>query len=129
MHHPRTALVSLALAGVLAAACGGDDTTSDTAPEATTATDAAAEPGGSVAEELDAGEALDSVGLEAKASAIESAMGEDEVDRIEVDGDTIHVYLTGGTFEPTMACMVTNAVLSEGEQAVMHLDGETTPCS
>jgi hypothetical protein len=89
------------------------------------------ETGGGSADALgitDAGDALDSAGLESKARAMESALGEDEVDRIEVDGDTIHVYLKGGTFDPMMGCIVASGVLSDGEKAVMHLDGEATPC-
>jgi hypothetical protein len=130
MPYRRTAMVAVALAGVLGAACG-DDSDGDAASTSDPATESSADDtdtGASITDDPDVGAALDSVGLETKAFAIKSAMGEDEVDRIEVKGDTMHIYLKGGTFEPTMACMVANGVLSDGEKAVMHLDGETTPC-
>lgn len=134
----RRSAASLALVLPLGflAACGGDDddaaptttVAADESPSETSDADATETDGTDVASEVGAEDVLANTSLEGKASALESALGEDEVDRVEIDGDTIHVYLKGGTFDPTMACMVTGGVLDDGEFAVMHLDGEETAC-
>lgn len=151
MAHRRSALLALALTAALVSGCGDDGGSDDgAATTAPAAADAAGSGGGADAgnptgdgaiDGLDgtedladaiggegARDALDSVGLESKASALESAIG-DDVDRIEIDGDTAHIYLVDdATFDGMMGCMVTGAVLSEGESAVFHKGGEETVC-
>lgn len=129
-HRIATAFV-VALIAAVSTGCGGPgDDVAEVGDDVVPAEQQVGQPSGAdpVGEIEGASEALDSVGLETKAGAIERAMGADEVQKIEVRGDTMHIYLKGGTFDPTMACIVTDGILSEGEQAVMHLDGDETAC-
>lgn len=151
MAHRRSALLALVLTAALVTGCGddgGSDDRATTPPAAAEGDDGAGGGGGGDEAGADAvtggtgdpsdivdaiggeelGDAMDSVGLETKAGALESAIG-DDVERIEVDGDTVHIYLTDdATFDGMMGCMVTGAILSEGESAVFHKGGEETPC-
>lgn len=146
----RPALLALALCVASAtglAACGDDDSGGDTAQVegaaapgdagASEGTDGegdapAGDPGsGDLIESIggeEARDAIDSLDFETKVGALESAMG-DDVERVEIDGDTVHIYLAeDGTFDAMMGCMVTGSILSDTEQAVFHQGGESTPC-
>lgn len=69
---------------------------------------------------------LDQVGLESKGDAIVFATG---AERYEIDGSTIHVYFGESASVPAgIECMVVTGVLSDGETAVVHRGGNSTPC-
>lgn len=71
-------------------------------------------------------DALDQLDLSSKGDAIVIASG---ADRYEVDGSTIHVYFgDSAEFPVGLECIVATSVLSEGESAVIHRDGNSTPC-
>lgn len=143
---PRFVL-AFALAGSLLVGCGGSDDASPADTPAQEATDGGSSSAGAGdAGSSDAGsaggsangiaeaiggegltDALDSMGLEGKGSALLTAT---KADRFEMEGDVGHLYLGEGAGVPEgTECMIVGAVLSEGEQIVVHrADGSEITC-
>jgi hypothetical protein len=75
-----------------------------------------------------AAETLEDLSLESVGSALVSATG---ADRFEIEGDVLHLYLGDDSRVPEgTECMVVTAVLSAGDEAVVHRpDGSELSCS
>lgn len=139
---PASRSILLAVTLVAIVACGSEPAPSngstdgpgvaansaDTAPvtEINTSASATVDPSGGAVGAVGAGDALASVGIGALASALESAT---KADRVEIDGDTIHLYLGDeSSIRGESACIVTGAILSEGQFAVIHDNGIEFAC-
>jgi hypothetical protein len=148
-----TRLAAAALvAGLALAGCGSDDESADPAPQETTdtvvaadasSTDGTADGGSSdgadggstssgdgIAETIGGEgteEVLDAASIESKGDALVTAT---KADRYEVEDGVLHLYLDDSSSVPEgTECMIVGAVLSEGEQAVIHrADGTEVPC-
>ena len=135
---PRHLLAALILCGSAVLAGCGDGDADRSSPESSSVEDSAtgtggdtdAETGSGIAETIggeEFGEALDSLGLDSKGSALVSATNGE---RYEVEGDVLHLYLGDDAGMPEGSeCMIVGAVLSSGEKAVVHhADGTEVSC-
>lgn len=127
MHPPRRTL-HLLLAGLGIAAttvaCGADANDSSPDEPSTTTAETGAPPS-DVVDALDAGEALDALGVEGVADALVIAL---DAERYEIDGETVHLYLSDESPQGVIACVAASAVVPEGTAVVVHDGTGETPC-